>query len=450
MPSNSAERGAALRALSWAVVLLLAGGLVFLGHSPHTDGAAQGRVRQYEALGSRPPARSTGTDHGHVEAACRAVRWSCRPPPGMNASAAASVREKLNDNIGAWHFGLDVGTRWPSLNYSTAMVRSNWQCSKDSARVHQYQHALWLPEHCTSLADMELVRNVSALRGQPLDFLPPNVTMVSVGNSYLSQMVYSLVIRAWRMGQVESICDVDPSLFDLSLDELDALPLSFSPLCLDDSPALGDHWDISTKCADRIVTFKNAARMYVAYNSVVEFLDADVMLKLGALFVGRRSIAEVDVVLFNTGNSLGDMVRIASPCNSSEAADPGGSRPCGALTARLDGLPASADLKWIPTLNVSNIMEVLSTAGGPDDEQLVLVSPLNVQGYDYGEKIRERFPNNYFHFGGIFGSKAETCQSDVEACSRGYRHQCMPGPPDSMSDALSHVVWEDFCRARQF
>jgi hypothetical protein len=439
---------------------------------------------------SVPPATflarpASSLNRAYIERACRAVRSSCRLEEGTNATKASStrahpgVKARLRDLAGKWHFDLDTVSRFPSLNYSADGVRPNWRCSGDAERARRYQQALWIPDGCRSLSDMDFVKPF--LVGKPLDFLPPNVTAVSIGNSYLSQMTHSLVYRAWKMGQVQSVCDLKPTIFDLPLDSIKALAPTVDDLCRsDDSPFVagfhpGGLEDIVRPTSDQIVTLTNGARIYVAYNSRMQFLDAHDMLQLAAMFVRRDSIAGVDIVLVNTGNSIKHMIRIAGPCGKGGGDGHGDERaacspPCAALTAKLTRLAIVSvqqplDLGKIPTLNVSDIMQELGipkrestvaparTSGpGPAhgrSSQVVLVAPHNSQGIDYDEGIREAFPDNFFHFGGVFKSNADTCESDNvnSPCSRGWRHQCMPGPPDSMSDALRHVVWEEFCEA---
>ncbi len=371
------------------------------------------------------------------------------------------MRAKLNGRAGKWHFDLDTESRFPSLNYSASGIRTNWRCSGDGGRVGRYRKALWVADGCRSLSDQEFVK---PLLGEPLHFLPPNITAVSIGNSYLSQMAHSLVFRAWKVGQVESVCDLDPSFFDLPLDSIRAQASMLDDLCRTDSPLVSSVWEkgsgdggqlkhLPLFMSDRIVILTNGARLYIAYNSRMQFMPSATMLAVAAMMVGRESIADVDVVLVNPGNSLKDEIRVAHPCgNGKEAAL--SSLPCAGLTTKLALLASAAgngsmDLSKVPTINVTDVMRELGqeASGGAARSQVVLVAPLNARGYDYDEKIHEKFPAQYFLFGGVFGSDADTCQSDPDspACSHGYRHQCTPGPPDSMSDALHHVVWEEIC-----
>jgi len=376
------------------------------------------------------------------------------------------VRAKLNDQAGTWHFDLDTESRFPSLDYSASGVRANWRCSGDGERVGRYHKALWVADGCRSLSDQDFLE---PLLGEPLYFLPPNVSAVSIGNSYLSQMAHSLVFRAWKMGQVEHVCDLHPAVFDLPLDSIRAQASMLDDLCRSDSPLVASFWekgsdgrveDLAPFTSDRIVTLTNGARFYIAHNSIIQFLASATMLALSAMMVGREAIANVDIVLLNTGNSLKDMIRIAFPCGNGEGDgvnEAAHSSPsCAALTTRLHRLASavaggSMDLSLVPTISVSDIMRELETPASGENaagrSQVVLVAPHNAQGYDWDINIQEKFPAHFFQFGGVFGSDADTCESDAEdrPCTRGYSHQCMPGPPDSMSDALHHVVWEQIC-----
>jgi len=326
--------------------------------------------------------------------------------------------------------------------------------------VGRYHKALWVADGCRSLSDHDFVK---PLLGEPLHFLPPNVTAVSIGNSYLSQMAHSLVFRAWKVGQVESVCDLDPSFFDLPLDSIRVQASMLDDLCRSDSPLVSSVWEkgsgdggqlkhLPLFMSDRIVVLTNGARLYISYNSRMQFMPSATMLAVAAMMVGRESIADVDVMLVNPGNSLMDEIRIARPCgNGEEAAQ--SSLPCVGLTTRLIDIASKRqspmDLSRMPMINVTDVMRELGqeASGGAARSQVVLIAPLNARGHDYDANIQGNFPAQFFLFGGVFGSASDTCQSDADspACSHGYRHQCMPGPPDSMSDALHHVVWEEIC-----
>ncbi len=387
------------------------------------------------------------------------MRASCQPE-GANATHPG-VRAKLNGLAGKWHFDLDTESRFPSLNYSASVLRRGWNCSGDGGRAGRYRKALWVADGCRSLSDQDFVK---PLLGEPLHFLPPNVTAVSIGNSYLSQMAHSLVFRAWKVGQVEHVCDLDPAFFDLPLDSIRAQAPMLGDLCRSDSPLVSKVWEKGSGAdgrlkhlplprGDRIVVLTNGARLYISYNSRMQLMTSASMLAVAAMLVGRESIADVDVVLVNTGNSLMDEIRIARPCGDGEEAAQS-SLPCVGLTTRLTDIASKRqspmDLSRMPVINVTDVMRELgqvASGDAPRRSQVVLIAPHNSRGHDYDANIQGNFPAQFFLYGGVFGSDSDTCQSDPDspACSHGYRHQCMPGPPDSMSDALHHVVWEEIC-----
>ena len=285
-------------------------------------------------------------------------------------------------------------------------IRKNYHCEgkgKDKL-INKYVNRLWLPIDCS-------IYDYSTL-------LPPNITILFIGNSHINQIYSSIVARALQLNIVKEY-------YTLNVDKKKHMTCicgyDFNKdYCLGND-ALGiRNVGISS------FTMNNNARILSLINHPIQTQKVDGILQLNN-YHKNFDIKKADIVLINQGNGYFWFNRV---WQSNE------SQPYYYHCKNLDKYNMSPYDNRTPYHFISNNSNDLYQLFGLNPSNtLILKMP---SGYNKTYLNKSVYNFNTLN---ILTNKNDTLFTDFDPKWGDHRHQCLPGVPDSFAQIL---IWEAF------